>query len=344
MRRVTAVRLGLITAILASGVASLAPLTTGASATTLSLSLSVTPTSTSTTSTTAPLFVDWSSLLPSLTDAYAPTSSNDCVAGRPNCVDITIREMQRRFAPLGQSCDDNAVFALAYLRTTQTYEWARNQSGFFVDTPYVNHEDAVFAKYYFSAYDSYASGNMAAVPQAWQMAFNAAANHQVSGAGNLMLGMSAHVNRDLPYVLAAIGLTFPDGTTRKADHDKVNQFLNAEISQLLAEEAARFDPGIWPNISTPYGVGVTALFQTLEAWRELAWRNAELLVDAPTDAARALVVRQIEANAATQAQLIIAESAYLPPLTTDASRNAYCAANNGAAAPQLYPWGQPTPW
>jgi uncharacterized protein DUF5995 len=335
------VRVGLVGSILAGALAGLATSGSGASADTLSL---LTTTTTSTTSTTTPLFVNWADVLPTLTDAYDPTSTNDCVAGRSNCVDITIREMERRFDPLGQACNDNAVFSLAYLRTTQTYEWARNQAGFFNDTPWVNHEDAVFAKYYFSAYDNWASGNMAAVPQAWQIAFNAAANDQVNGAGNLMLGMSAHVNRDLPYVLAAIGITYPDGTTRKPDHDKVNEFLNDEVNQLLEELSARLDPSVWPNIQTPYGVGVTALFQTLEAWREQAWRNAEALTDAPTPADRAVVAQQIEDTAAAEAEALVASDAYAPPATTSASRDSFCAANNGAAAPDAYPWGEPTPW
>ena len=292
---------------------------------------------------TAPLFVDWTSLLPSLDDAFDPNNANDCTAGRPNCVDITIREMQRRFDPLAQSCSHQAVFSMAYLRTTRTYEWARDQAGYFNDTPWVNHEDAVFAKYYFRAYDNWASGNRTAVPQAWLIAFDAAANKQVSGSGNLLLGMSAHVNRDLPYVLAAISITSPDGTTRKPDHDKVNQFLNAELQQLLAEGGARFDPGIYPNINTPYGVGYTGLFQTLQAWRENAWRNAEALTNAPTAADRALVAQNIEASAAAQAQAIVAADAYVPPFTTSASRDAYCAVHNWDAAPLPYPWGTPTP-
>src|SRR5690349_2314776 len=163
-----------------------------------------------------PIFIDWTSQLPSWSDQYDPNSANDCVAGKPSCIDKTIREMQRRFDPLGQSCDHNAVFSLAYLRTTQTYKWARDQDGFFQDTPYVNHEDAVLAKYYFDAYDNWSSGNRTAVSQAWLIAFDAAKAKQVSGSGSLFLGMSAHVNRDLPYVLAAIGITNADGSTRKA--------------------------------------------------------------------------------------------------------------------------------
>jgi hypothetical protein len=292
---------------------------------------------------TAPLFVDWTSLLPSLDDGFDPNSANDCTAGRPNCVDITIREMQRRFDPLARSCSHQAVFSMAYLRTTQTYEWARNQLGFFADTPWVNHEDAVFAKYYFQAYDNWAAGQRAAVPQAWLIALDAAANRRVSGSGNLLLGMSAHVNRDLPFVLAAIGITAPDGSTRKPDHDKVNQFLNAELQQLLAEEGARFDPATYPNINTPYGIGYTGLFQTLAVWREQAWRNAEALTDAPTAADRAIVAQQIEASAAAEAQSLVVADAYVPPLTNSSGRDAYCAVHYWDAAPLAYPWGTPTP-
>lgn len=290
-----------------------------------------------------PLFVDWTSMLPSFTTAYDPSSSNDCTAGRSNCVDITIREMNRRFDGLGQACDHNSVFALSYLRTTQTYKWARDLPGFFQDTAFVNHEDAVFAGYYFDAYDNWAKGNRSAVSPSWLIAFDAAAGHKVSGSGNLLLGMNAHVNRDLPFVLATIGLTFPDGTSRKADHDKVNQFLNAVVDPLMAEEAARFDPGM-ASIATPYGVGDTALFQTLAAWREQAWRNAERLVNASSDADRAAVAQSIEDAAALEAQTIVASEAYVPPFTSSTSRDAYCSANNGAAAPMAYAFGQPSPW
>src|SRR3546814_13499817 len=85
---------------------------------------------------------------------------------------------------------------------------------------------------------------MAATPRAWQIAFSAADNRRVSGLGNMLLGMSAHVNRDLPMVLAEIGLVKPDGTSRKPDHDKVHAILNLVIEPLLAAAGARFDPSI----------------------------------------------------------------------------------------------------
>jgi hypothetical protein len=288
-----------------------------------------------------PPFLDWPSLLPGLVDEYQPSSANDCVAGRARCVDATIREMERRFRSLGPACDHNAVFALAYLRTTQTYKWARDQSGFFAETPWVNHEDAVFAKYYFEAYDNWAAGARGQVPQAWLIAFDAAAARQVNGSGDLLLGMNAHVNRDLPITLAAVGMATPDGQSRKPDHNKVNQFLNTVLQPLLAELVTRFDSSI-VNIVTPYGVGYTGLFQTLAVWRESAWRNGELLASATTPEARALALQEIETYAATQALAIKTANHYVPPVTTSTSRDAYCAERNGYPPPMSYAFGTPS--
>jgi len=290
-----------------------------------------------------PIFIDWSSLLPSLVDTFVPNSANDCVAGRPHCVDAVIQEMERRFKPLGQACDHDAIFALAYLRTTQTFQWANDQPGYFADAAWLNHYDAVFAKYYLRAFDAYAAGNRSAVPEAWLIAFDAAANRQVTGSGSLLLGMNAHVNRDLPLVLAAIGPVAPNGASRKPDHDKVNQFLNLVTDPLLLEAAARFDPSA-SSVVTPFGVGTTALFQTLVAWRETAWRQAERIVSALTSIDRSLIVSEIEITAAAEATALMAANAYVPPVTTSALRDAFCAANNGATAPEAYAFGTPDPY
>lgn len=285
-----------------------------------------------------PPFIGWTDLLPGLVDEYNPSSANDCVAGRINCVRAVIREMERRFEPLGRSCDHNAMFALAYLRTTQTYLWAAEQPGYFDDTPWVNHEDAVFAKYYFNAYDNWLAGNRSQVPQAWLITFDSAAARRTTGSGDLLLGMNAHINRDLPFTLAAIGMVTPEGVNRKDDHDKVDEFLNLVMQPMVAELAARFDPNTI-NIVTPFGLGYTGLFQLVAAWRETAWRNAELLVSAPTPEARELVAQEIELNAATQATAIVLGNSYLPPLVTTGPRDVFCAGHNASAPPMPYAFG-----
>lgn len=276
-----------------------------------------------------PPFVGWTATLPPMASQFDPSSSDDCAAGRITCVARTIRDMERRFDPLAGACDHSAVFALAYLRTTQTYEQTAREVGFYSDPAFVNHEDVTFAELYVNAYDDWAAGRRERVPQAWRTALDAGAAREVSGNGNLMLGMNAHVNRDLPFVLAAIGLVAPDGSSRKPDHDQVNRMLNRVVQPLVAELAARFDPSI-EHMRTPYGVGYTGLMQVLLAWRENAWRAAEQLVAAPDAAARARVAAGIEESAAATARGIVAETAYTPPVTSTSGRDEYCVARSGA--------------
>jgi hypothetical protein len=267
-----------------------------------------------------PLFVGWSNLLPSFTTGYDPSSANDCKAGRIKCVDAVIKEMDRRVRPLAAACDHNVMFGLMYLRTTEEYRRSATAPGFFTDPAFINHQDAVFARYYFEAWDSYRAGDLAATSDAWEIAFRSSDDQKVSGTGNMLLGMSAHVNRDLPMVLAAIGLVKPDGSSRKPDHDKVNQFLNIVMEPLMKEAAARFDPTVDDAQVHGTTMDETAALQLLVGWREQAWRNAEAIVNAPTAADRARVLDGIERVATIEANLIVAATSY-SPLNAQAALN-----------------------
>ena len=272
-----------------------------------------------------PPFVPWSQLLPGLATQYEPSSENDCTAGRTRCINAVIREMTRRFNRLADSCDHDSIFSVAYLRTTEEYRRTIEDPTFFEDTPFVNHEAAVFADYYFRAYDAWHADR--ATPRAWGIAFDAADDRAVSASGNLLLGMNAHIQRDLPFVFERIGMVKPDGSSRKPDHDRVNRFLNRVSDDLYAEIARRFDPTI-DDANVPGTADDFLAFQLIPAWRETAWRNAERLVAAETPEARALVAESIEALAATEATTIRLATSY-GPLQSSAAREAYCAANHG---------------
>jgi Family of unknown function (DUF5995) len=271
-----------------------------------------------------PPFVGWSALLPGLSLPYDVTSPDDCIAGRVQCVDKVIRQMTSRFQPLASSCDHDAIFALTYLRVTEEYRRTVESPTFFDDTSFVNHEDVIFARYYFAAHDAWQAGRIREVPPAWRVAFDAAKDRAVSANGNLLLGISAHVQRDLPFVLYSIGLVKPDGGSRKPDHDRVNQILNRVTDDVIAEVARRFDPTI-DDVNLPTFLDDFALFQTIASWRETAWRQAELLALAPTPAARELVAQQIEGYAAAQARTIRTGTQYLPLSGGSTARDAFCA-------------------
>ena len=276
-----------------------------------------------------PFFLNWPTFLPSAPAEYELSSEEDCKNGQVQCVDKVIRDMTRRFNGLG--CDHDSTFAFTYLLTTEEYRRAVEDPEFFTDNAFVNHQDAVFADYYFEQFDDWHAGRVAEVSPAWRIAFQTAQDQTVSGMGNVFLGMNAHVNRDLPFVLEAIGLVKPDGTSRKADHDRVNDFLAATNQYLLTEAAKYLDPtlddGDVPGLSLDNNTAV----QALVAWREQAWRNAERLVNAATPAERDQIAAEIEQAAAQEALTIRTAYSYTPldELLGQGkkARNAYCASN-----------------
>ena len=288
-------------------------------------------------------YVPWSAVLPGWTDAHVPTSANDCVAGRPTCVKQTLHELNRVLQETGKSCGHHAVFALAYTRITQTFAWSAEEPNYYENVPFANHQSAVFARYYTDAWTNWRTGNRAAVPRAWLTAFDAAASGSVTGTGDLLLGINAHINRDLPFVLAAVGLVAPDGTSRKGDFDKVEEFLAEATEPMIAEAAQRFDPSM-DDSHDPFDATYTLVMQYISAARENAWRNAEALVSAPSPEARVQVAQRIERDADAAAEAIVLGNRYVAPLRSSAPRDGYCAAHHGDPAPQAYPFGNPAPY
>jgi hypothetical protein len=288
-------------------------------------------------------YVPWSSYLAGWTDEYVPTSENDCVAGRSNCLKSTLKELSRIADSTASACTHDAVFARAYLRMTQLYGYTREIPGYYEDLPAFNHVDAVFAKYYIDAYSSWKDGNRSVVPHSWLVALDAAKDKKVTGSGDLLLGMNAHINRDLAFVLAASGLITPEGSSIKRDYDAVEQWLYDATAPLMAEFAARFDPTM-DDSNDPLGAGYWGTFQMVSSWREGAWRNAEALVSAPTEADRAAVAASIEAEANAVAEGLLLTQAYNPPFSSTTARDTFCAVHKGDAPPVAYDFGYASPW
>jgi hypothetical protein len=235
-----------------------------------------------------------------------------CELGQPKCVDRVIKEMDRRLRKLAKRCDHDAIFALLYLRTTETFSDTLGTIGY-SDPSSVVREDGLFADFYFRAFDAFHGGG--AAPPAWDIAFSAARDRAVSSPGNALLGFNAHIQRDLPFVLHELHLR---GTPiSHDDHTLVNNFL-AQVDA-TAELVARFDPAFDDNADP------VALFQLIVSWREQAFTNFVRLRDAATPEARAAVAAEIEGFTAAVAQGIVQATAY-PPGTDSSARDAFCEA------------------
>ena len=117
--------------------------------------------------------LDSTDSLPGLTTQFLPASENHCTAGRTRRVDAVVCEWRRHFDPLAASCDHDSIFALAYLRITEQYRRTIEDPTFFEDTALVNHEDAIFAAYYFKAFDAWCAGSTRGRPACLAAAFQA---------------------------------------------------------------------------------------------------------------------------------------------------------------------------
>ncbi len=260
-------------------------------------------------------------LLAAFPTPYKPYTGTICQSGSPQCIVDVIAEMKARLAPLAASCSHDAIFSLAYLRVTQNVKAAAD-AGYFHDRAWLTRIDAVFAHKYFDTMDAWKAGHTAAVPKAWQLALQATKDRTMTGLGDFMMNMNAHINNDFPYVLAQVGLTAADGTSHKADHNAYNDRLDSLYHPVFDEETARFDPTFNKiNIGNVDEVLVGAI---MRGWREIVWRNAEALSNAPA-ALRPLVEQEISNYAAGQAQMI--RQVFASRSST--ARDAYCATHHG---------------
>jgi hypothetical protein len=263
----------------------------------------------------------WTTLLPPLPSSsdVQPGPVENCRRGRIACVDGVIRRLRKLRNRLG--CDHRGVFATTYLELTrQIRQDLDDYPDLYRDRRYLYFQDALFANVYLDTYRAYRRGKP--VPGAWRIAFETAASSDVNAAQDMLLGINAHVQNDMPFVVAALGLREPDGTSRKPDHDAGNEVLNRGYQRVVDAVEDRYDPLVgWTNSDlTP--LDDFAGLQLTQGWREIVWRNAERLLNASSDSERAQVASSIESHATGWAQGIAAieQPGYRP------TRDAYCEA------------------
>lgn len=257
--------------------------------------------------------------LPPPSADYETEALELCSDGDLQCVGETLDAMRQHTRELAQSCDHNAIFAALYtVVTTYYYDTVAADPDFFGDTAFVNHEDVAFAYYYFWPYVNWNDGPHDAVPRAWQVAFEAADAQQVSPTGNLLLGINAHVVRDLPFVLARLGMG------HKADHDRVNDILWAAYEPAIRAIDEHLADSIDDGDIDGTSLDQQALFEVVASWREQAWQDAKMLANARTDLDRAAVAAAIEEKAYLQAEEFRTLYAYVPGSEALETRNEYC--------------------
>ncbi len=281
----------------------------------------------------APAFADhdgatipWTEALPPLPvgDPGADASER-CGADGVVC----IRRVERVLSDLAQhfGCDHRAVFATTYqLLTAELRRQLETDPQAFDDPAAIGLLAEFFLAMYLQALEDHAAGRP--VPEAWRIALDANEHGDQNAGQDMVASINAHVQRDMPFAVEAVGLSTPDGSSRKPDHDRVNEQLSRAYDEIVPEIGDRFDPFMLIIAEQPTPADDVASTQMVAGWREGVWRNAERLANAQTDSHRDLVVASIEDNARVWAHA--STEAQVPDYRT--YRDAYCLARAAGAS------------
>jgi len=149
----------------------------------------------------------------------------------PHDIAGLIARMEALVAELDAEGDPGRYFLATYTRTTRAVADALDD-GRFEDPAWVEAWDVVFADLYLDALRDHRR-DPASAPRPWRIAFEAdPALHPVA---HVLLGMSAHINYDLPQALIAV--VPPEAVDdallmdrRRRDHERIDGLLAERVS------------------------------------------------------------------------------------------------------------------
>jgi len=263
----------------------------------------------------------WPELLPgvALAPGIQPHPVENCRRASLACIDDLLVRLEATWRRQDAACDHRALFTLAYIRITQGLRRAV-LDGTIHDPQWMTYTIVYFSNHYFQALSDYDAGRP--VPAAWRVTLDAAAHGEDNGGQDVLLASSAHTQHDLPFVYAEMGVTTPQGQSRKPDHDAVNAINAAVFDALETYYAEHYDPFFsYIQPLPPLNQGT---LEMVKGWRELAWRNAERLLSARTAEERQGVADEIDLNSRLWAQMIDSYQ----PAGYRAMRDSFCSAHH----------------
>lgn len=230
-----------------------------------------------------------------------------CRDGSVRCVRGLERRLRRQFRRFDARCDHRAVIAYSYLQITRGLiadMRGPRQGALVTHRRWMAYLITNFSNRYFRANRRYAAGRP--VTDAWRITFETAATGDATAGQEVMLFSNAHVQHDLPFAYAKLGIETRSGRSRKRDHDAVNA-VNARVFDGIEKYiAAHYDPS-FSLIDIPFvPVEEVSALELVKSWREQAWRSAERLLNAKSPEERQEVARTMSETATRWAEMIAA--------------------------------------
>jgi hypothetical protein len=196
------------------------------------------------------------------------TDHESADGSRGSGITEVMAQLQSRIDALPESRAHRRVFLSTYRRTTQAVGDAI-AAGRFEDPEWVERWDVVFARLLFDAIDADLSGGR--VPRPWRLAFDAPAD--LPDLRQVLLGINAHINYDLPQALLGVisDADFEDARVmdrRRRDHERIDGVLAARVS---AEDDELPPESFTDRLLTPLNRLGTKRF--LKEARQKVWHN-----------------------------------------------------------------------
>ena len=187
-------------------------------------------------------------------------------------IERVLAEMQSRLDRLPPAYASRRVFLQTYRRTTAAVGAAIRQ-GVFEDPGWVEAWDVAFAELYLEALDADVAGR-GGVPRPWRSAF--AAPSTLPPLRQVLVGINAHVNYDLPQALLAVisDADFGDPMVlrrRRRDHERIDGVLAQRVAAEDTELGPRTSRSLLDRALGPVNRWASRRF--LREARQKVWHN-----------------------------------------------------------------------
>ena len=212
-----------------------------------------------------------------------------------------VAALQERLDTLTPAEEPKREFLATYQRTTIAVARAVER-GVFEDPEWVEEWDVVFADLYLAAFDAARAGT--AVPRPWRLAFDAP--EDLAPLRQVLLGVNAHVNYDLPQALLAVIPIeqFADSAvldSRRRDHERIDGVLADRVAAEDAELATKSARSLLDRALRPLNQGASKRF--LRESRRKVWHNTIELHEARVISPEAYAVRLDELELLSAAKI-----------------------------------------
>ena len=210
--------------------------------------------------------------------------------------------MGERLAALTPAQEGRRLFLATYRRTTLAVGKAI-QDGVFEDGRWVDEWDVAFAELYLDALDADLTG-AGRVSRPWRLAFDAPAD--LAPLRQVLLGINAHINYDLPQALLAVitDADFEDPAVldrRRRDHERIDGILAGRVGAEDDELAAVSAVSLLDRALTPLNHAASKRF--LREARQKVWRNTRALQQARRAGPETYTVRLAELEVLSAAKI-----------------------------------------